>query len=77
MERTGKVAFVTGGLRDIGAGIVRALAAAGVDIAVSYDGHREGAGRTAALVAEQGAAVTSCSSISARPPRSTRQLTPS
>ncbi len=54
MDLTGKVAFVTGGSGDIGAGIVRALAAAGVDIAISYVGHREGADRTAAMVAEHG-----------------------
>ena len=50
MDLKGKVAFVTGGSGDIGAGIAAALARAGADVAVSYVGHREGAERTAAAV---------------------------
>jgi 3-oxoacyl-[acyl-carrier protein] reductase len=54
MDLAGKVAFVTGGSGDIGAGIVRALADAGMDVAISYVGHREGAERAAATVHERG-----------------------
>ena len=54
MELEGKVAFVTGGSGDIGAGIAAALADAGADVALSYVGHREGADRTAARVAAAG-----------------------
>jgi 3-oxoacyl-[acyl-carrier protein] reductase len=50
MELTGKVAFVTGGSGDIGAGIVEALARAGADVALSYVGHVDGAERAAAAV---------------------------
>ena len=50
MDLKGKVAFVTGGSGDIGAGIAAALARAGAHVAVTYVGHREGAERTAALV---------------------------
>ena len=50
MELPGKVAFVTGGSGDIGAGIAVALAEAGVEVAVSYVGQRAGAERTAARV---------------------------
>jgi 3-oxoacyl-[acyl-carrier protein] reductase len=54
VELTGKVAFVTGGSGDIGAGIAIALAEAGVDVAVSYVGHREGAERSASRVEAAG-----------------------
>ena len=47
MDLTGKVAFVTGGSGDIGGAIVRALAASGVNVAVSYVGD---AGRADAAV---------------------------
>jgi 3-oxoacyl-[acyl-carrier protein] reductase len=43
MDLNGKVAFVTGGSGDIGSAIVRAFAAAGADVALSYIGHVEGA----------------------------------
>ena len=54
MDLAGKVAFVTGGSGDIGAGIAKALAAAGVDVAVSFVGHREGASTTADAVRAAG-----------------------
>jgi 3-oxoacyl-[acyl-carrier protein] reductase len=54
MDLTGKVAFVTGGSGDIGAGIAIALAEAGADVAISYLGHRESADRTAAKVEAAG-----------------------
>jgi 3-oxoacyl-[acyl-carrier protein] reductase len=57
MDLAGKVAFVTGGSGDIGGAIARALAAAGVDIAVSYVGSAERAAAT----------VSRSSSISAIP----------
>jgi 3-oxoacyl-[acyl-carrier protein] reductase len=47
VDLTGKVAFVTGGSGDIGGAIVRALAASGVNVAVSYVGD---AGRADAAV---------------------------
>jgi 3-oxoacyl-[acyl-carrier protein] reductase len=47
MDLTGKTAFVTGGSGDIGGAIAKALAAAGVDVAVSYVGD---AGRADATV---------------------------
>jgi NAD(P)-dependent dehydrogenase (short-subunit alcohol dehydrogenase family) len=43
MVLTGKTAFVTGGSGDIGATIARKLAAVGVDVAISYVGHTDGA----------------------------------
>ena len=42
MELTGKTAFVTGGSGDIGSAIAKALAGAGVDVAISYIGNLEG-----------------------------------
>jgi 3-oxoacyl-[acyl-carrier protein] reductase len=50
MDLAEKVAFVTGGSGDIGAGIAKALAAAGADVAVSFVGHREGASSAAEAV---------------------------
>ena len=47
MDLTEKVAFVTGGSGDIGGAIVRALAASGANVAVSYVGE---AGRAGAAV---------------------------
>ena len=46
MELSGKTAFVTGGSGDIGGAIARALAAAGIDVAISYVGNTEGAKTT-------------------------------
>src|SRR4029450_8206242 len=46
MDLKGKVAFVTGGSGDIGGGIARALATAGVDIAISYVGQLDVAAAT-------------------------------
>jgi 3-oxoacyl-[acyl-carrier protein] reductase len=43
MDLDGKTALVTGGSGDIGRAIARALAAAGVDVAISYVGHLNGA----------------------------------
>jgi 3-oxoacyl-[acyl-carrier protein] reductase len=54
MDLAGKVAFVTGGSGDIGAGIAKALAAAGVDVAVSFVGHRDGATATSDVVRAAG-----------------------
>ena len=54
MDLHGKVAFVTGGSGDIGAGIAIALAHAGADVAISYVGHRDGAERTAAAIEAAG-----------------------
>ena len=46
MDITGKIAFVTGGSGDIGGAIARALAKAGVDVAISYVGNTEAAAKT-------------------------------
>jgi 3-oxoacyl-[acyl-carrier protein] reductase len=46
MDLAGKVAFVTGGSGDIGGAIAGALAAAGVDVAVSYVGSADRASST-------------------------------
>ncbi|UCH49373.1 MAG: SDR family oxidoreductase [Betaproteobacteria bacterium] len=47
MNLTGKTAFVTGGSGDIGGAIARELAAAGVDVAISYVGQAQSAAATA------------------------------
>jgi 3-oxoacyl-[acyl-carrier protein] reductase len=54
MDLTDKVAFVTGGSGDIGGAIARALATAGVDVAVSYQGREESAQATVAAVQAAG-----------------------
>ena len=54
MDLTGKVAFVTGGSGDVGAGIACALAAAGANVAVSYVGHRDGADKTTRTIDASG-----------------------
>ncbi len=54
MDLTGKVALVTGGSGDLGAAIVKALANAGVSVALSYVGERERAEQVAAAVEQLG-----------------------
>ncbi len=54
MDLSGKTAFVTGGSGDIGGTIARALASAGVDVAVSYVGHSEGAAASVQAVQAAG-----------------------
>jgi 3-oxoacyl-[acyl-carrier protein] reductase len=54
MDLTHKTAFVTGGSGDLGGIIARALATAGVDVAISYVGHLEGATATVAAVQAAG-----------------------
>jgi 3-oxoacyl-[acyl-carrier protein] reductase len=54
MDLSGKTAFVTGGSGDIGGTIARALAVAGVDVAVSYVGHSEGAAASVRAVQAAG-----------------------
>lgn len=50
MDLEGKVALVTGGSGDIGGAIGKALAAAGVDVAISYVGNLAGATATVEMV---------------------------
>jgi NAD(P)-dependent dehydrogenase (short-subunit alcohol dehydrogenase family) len=54
MELSGKAAFVTGGSGDIGGAIARALAKAGVDVAVSYVGDAQRANASADAVRKTG-----------------------
>jgi 3-oxoacyl-[acyl-carrier protein] reductase len=54
MDLKNKTAFVTGGSGDLGGAIARALAAAGVNVAVSYVGHLEGATATVDAVQATG-----------------------
>jgi 3-oxoacyl-[acyl-carrier protein] reductase len=54
MDLDGKTALVTGGSGDIGRAIAGALAAAGVDVAISYVGHLKGATAVADAVRAAG-----------------------
>src|ERR1700761_7140097 len=51
---TGKVAVVTGASKGIGAGIAKALAAAGASVVVNYASDKAGAERVAAEIAKAG-----------------------
>jgi 3-oxoacyl-[acyl-carrier protein] reductase len=50
----GKVAIVTGASKGIGAGIAKALAAAGASVAVNYSSDRDGAARVVAEIRDAG-----------------------
>jgi 3-oxoacyl-[acyl-carrier protein] reductase len=54
MDLDGKTALVTGGSGDIGSAIAGALAAAGVDVAISYVGHLKNAAAVADAVRAAG-----------------------
>jgi 3-oxoacyl-[acyl-carrier protein] reductase len=54
MDLAGKIALVSGGSGDIGSAIVRALALAGVDVALTYVGSGERASTTAEAVRASG-----------------------
>jgi len=54
MDLDGKTALVTGGSGDIGRAIAGALAAAGVDVAIAYVGHLQGATAVADAVRAAG-----------------------
>jgi 3-oxoacyl-[acyl-carrier protein] reductase len=51
---TGKVAVVTGASKGIGAGIAKALAAAGAAVVVNYSSSKEGAAKVVAEIAAKG-----------------------
>ena len=50
----GKVALVTGAAKGIGAGIAKAMAAAGATVVVNYVSDRDGANRTVAAIETAG-----------------------
>jgi len=52
---TGKVAIVTGASKGIGAGIAKALGAAGAAVVVNYSSSKEGADRVVAAITGKGA----------------------
>jgi 3-oxoacyl-[acyl-carrier protein] reductase len=54
----GKVAIVTGASKGIGAGIAKALAAAGASVAVNYSSDRDGASRVVAEIRDVGGKAT-------------------
>jgi 3-oxoacyl-[acyl-carrier protein] reductase len=62
MDLKNKTAFVTGGSGDLGGAIARVLAAAGVNVAVSYVGHLEGATATVDAVQATGRKAWPCRS---------------
>src|SRR5438034_5019951 len=51
---TGKVAIVTGASKGIGAGIAKALGAAGAAVVVNYSSSKEGADRVVATITGKG-----------------------
>src|SRR5437868_4497166 len=51
---TGKVAVVTGASKGIGAGIAKALAAAGAKVVVNYASSKEGAEKVVAEIVKKG-----------------------
>ncbi len=53
-ELTDKKALVTGASRGLGAGIARALAEAGADVAVNFRGNRQDAGKVSAAITAMG-----------------------
>jgi len=67
---TGKVALVTGGTKGIGAGIAKAMSAAGASVVVNFASDRAGAER---IVAEIDILVNNASVFALR--RSTRRPT--
>jgi NAD(P)-dependent dehydrogenase (short-subunit alcohol dehydrogenase family) len=57
-DLAGRVALVTGGGRDVGAGISRALAAAGATVAVNYNNSKDEAEAVAAEIRKAGGKAT-------------------
>lgn len=54
IDLTGKTAFITGGNIGIGAGIARALADCGAEVAITYFSHQDAAEETAAQIQAKG-----------------------